>query len=124
MSAGEEVWVDRAHCALGALASMTIPATPQVLREMVAARFAAQFDERDRLYEHDAPQWQQRVDDAVKSLINANLVTRSRSTKRGRTATDASAADTAPTLRLTADGQSGVGAACDRANTPVEPPVA
>jgi serine protease AprX len=49
MSAGEDVWADRAHCALGALASMAIPATPQVLREMVAARFAAQFDERDRL---------------------------------------------------------------------------
>ncbi len=123
MSAGEEAWVDRAHCALGALASMTIPATPQVVREMVAARFAPQFDEGDRLYKEGKPHWQQRVDDAVSSLITAKLVTRTGSAKRGRTATDTRAADVTPTLRLTADGQSGVAAACERADTPGASPV-
>ncbi len=122
MESGEAVWADRVQCALAALAAMgTSPATPQALKEMVAARFAAYFEEQDRLFHDKVPQWQVRVDDAVDALVNAKLVARRPGTTQAGTATASGQQEAAETLELTRAGARGVDAACGRVNVTAQP---
>jgi serine protease AprX len=113
-TADTDLWDDRVHCVLGALASMKIDADDTMLRQAVAARFASRFGSEDRLYKGDRPQWHQFVDDAVKRLLDQKVVSR-----RTPRATKAKAAETADppvaALRLTASGKRGVDGACERA---------
>ncbi|MGV0744648.1 S8 family peptidase [Mycolicibacterium sp. XJ870] len=103
-STESQTWSDRVQCALAALEGMTEPADLPKLREAVAARFAAQFVQRDRQYENDMPYWHNRVEEAVESLRKRRLASR---TKSGE-------------IKLTAAGRRDVESACERASIPVE----
>ncbi|MFN6552019.1 S8 family peptidase [Mycolicibacterium septicum] len=109
MSSTGEVWADRVLVALGDLEKSPKPVDMTLLAETVAAKFASQFDERDRQYENDNPYWHNRVRDAVASLRRRKLV----APKVARS--DA--------VRLTEAGGDAVVGARDRTEAPPTPAV-
>lgn len=69
-------WPSRVLCALATLDGLEQhPTDAATLKEAVAARYAAEFVERDRQYENNRPFWHNRVDDAVRQLRRRRLLT-------------------------------------------------
>ncbi|WP_019970095.1 S8 family peptidase [Mycobacterium sp. 141] len=98
MTAVEDPWLDRVHCALGCLAALEVRADLQRIREAVAARFASRFAAEDRPCVAGSPKWHGEVDRAVEQLIGAGVA--------------AQPAGAATPVQLTAAGRRGVDAAC------------
>lgn len=79
-----EQWAARVLAALSEIdrlqkkGSREIRASRQTVLEMVAARFASQFDADARLFTGKSPQWHTAVDEAVQVLEERNEITRSR----------------------------------------------
>lgn len=109
MSSTGEVWADRVLVALGDLEKSPQPVDMTLLTETVAAKFASQFDERDRQYQNDNPYWHNRVRDAVASLRRRKLV--------------APKAARSDAVRLTEAGGDAVAGARDRTEAPPPPAV-
>lgn len=83
------MWASRVLCALATLESAERPADTVTLKEAVAARYAADFVERDRQYENDLPFWHNRVETAVIDLRRRRLLkVRSRAAPEAITFTD------------------------------------
>lgn len=97
-AADSSMWESRVLCALATLERAEQPSDTVTLKEAVAARYAADFAERDRQYENDLPFWHNRVEAAVIDLRRRRLLkARSRAAPEAIALTDAGrrAAETA-----------------------------
>lgn len=74
MSDENTLWEDRVLCVLGMPESEGIDVDFRVLRALVAARYAYQFDSADRTYVDGAPRWHIQTHVAFKRLEAAGLV--------------------------------------------------
>jgi serine protease AprX len=105
VTAANDPWPDRVHCALGHLATLEVQADRQHIQEAVAARFASRFTAQDRPCVDGSPKWHGEVDRAVEQLIGAGVAART-------AASGTQPSEAATPVQLTAAGRRGVDDAC------------